>query len=112
MKLVYIAGPLTKGGDLRNVKAALDAGNEVRKIGMVPIVPHLSIFADMLHPMTYESWMYECKVILERCDYLLRIPGESPGADREVKWAFDAGIIVCANIKSLVFAEGLDTPAA
>jgi hypothetical protein len=85
---IYIAGPFTKGGELRNVYRAIHAGERMRKLGLIPIVPHLSAFWDIVAPgAEYEDWMALDLKYIERCDMLLRLPGESPGSDREVAHA-------------------------
>ena len=81
--VVYVAGPLTHGDVMANVRAALDVAKALRGWGAVPIVPHLTVIAHLVHPETYETWMAEDFAILARCDALVRIPGHSPGADRE-----------------------------
>ena len=43
---------------------------------------------------------------VERSDYLLRLKGESAGADKEVALAKELGIPVYYSIKSLLEGEG------
>lgn len=87
MITVYIASPYTKGDVAINVKTQLDCVNKLMDSGFAPFAPLYSHFQHMAHPRPYEDWM---KVDFEwvlRCDCLLRLPGESSGADREVKLA-------------------------
>lgn len=39
--------------------------------------------------------------VLERCDAVLRLPGESPGADREVHYAISLGKPVYYGLEEL-----------
>lgn len=84
---VYVAGPLTTGDWIQNVRAALDAESELIDAGYLPFVPHKSVLSDLVHHRGYEQWLDWCLAWVEQCDVLLRLPGESPGADREVEHA-------------------------
>lgn len=87
VEYVYVAGPITKGGEFRNVRKAIDEGSVLLNAGYIPFIPHLTCFWDILIPNDYESWLkYDFRWI-ERCDALLRIPGKSTGANREVTFA-------------------------
>ena len=94
---IYVAGPLTQGSLWRNVEAAQDAGARLMEAGHAPFIPHL--FAYMaLHEcalgFSYEDWMTLDFAWLEQCEALLRLPGESPGSEREVARAHELGIPV------------------
>lgn len=92
--LIYIAGPYTNGDKLDNVARALEAADLVVTLGHVPLVPHLAHFWDMISPKDYETWLAIDLAYLAKCDALIRLPGQSPGADREVKFATEHGIHV------------------
>lgn len=98
IETVYIAGPYTGGSVEGNVQAAIDAADLVMKLGAVPFVPHLSHF---LRPRGYEEWMRFDFVWLGKCDALLRIPGISPGADREVERMTELGRPIFYTIETL-----------
>lgn len=53
----------------------------------VPLVPHLTVLWDTVFPHPYEDWMRLDFNMIERCDAVFRLQGESPGADREVEHA-------------------------
>lgn len=92
---IYVAGPLTVGGELRNVYRAIHAGERMRKLGLIPVVPHLFAFWDIVAPgPNYDEWLALDLKFLEKCDLLLRLPGESKGADREVERARELGVRV------------------
>jgi len=80
---VYVIGPYSKGEPGRNTIQALHVADRIAARGGVPFVPHLSHFWDMVHPHPYEWWMGYVMVWLEKCDLVFRIPGESPGGDKE-----------------------------
>lgn len=96
---VYVAGPLTKGGQIENVRLAIAAGERLRRAGLIPFVPHLGVFCDLAAPgPTYEDWMTWCLAWLAKCDAVLRLPGESSGADREVVEATRLGLPVFTDV--------------
>jgi hypothetical protein len=99
---VYVAGPYTKGDPALNVRSAIQVGNTLAKSGFAVFVPHLTHFWHFLCPNDYEFWLTQDLAWLEVCDCLLRIPGESSGADREVQFALDHDILVFDNIYTLM----------
>src|SRR5580693_1616163 len=91
---VYIASPYTKGDVAINVKAQLDAVDTLMSLGYYPFAPLYSHFQHMAHPRPYKDWIEADLVWVSVCDAMLRLPGESSGADNEVKVAKELGIPV------------------
>lgn len=98
---VYIAGPYTKGDVAQNVAEACKAADRLMNHGFSPYVPHLTHFQHMLFPRSYNEWIEHDLVWLRQCNVLLRLPGESPGADLEVQTAKELGIPVIYDIRDL-----------
>lgn len=103
---VYIAGPLGAGREWDdNVALACIAADHVLGFGLVPFIPHLATRWVDATPLGaerhYEDWMRWCLAWVERCDVLLRLPGESPGADREVAHAREHGVRVLDGYRGL-----------
>ena len=94
MKFIYIASAYTKGDVAVNVRTNIKAADEVAGMGYVPFVPLLSHFWHMIIPHPYEFWTEYDLVWLERCDALVRLPGDSSGADAEVARARELGLPV------------------
>lgn len=91
--LVYIAGPYTNPDPVENTHRAIKAGMEVWEWGLaVPIIPHLSLLAHVVQPRGVDYWYDLDLAQLDHCDALVRLPGESTGADREVEHAKARGI--------------------
>ena len=63
------------------------AWNTLIEAGIIPFVPHTTLLIQLLHPREQNFWYDYDLYLLDRCDYLLRLPGESPGADIEVAYA-------------------------
>jgi hypothetical protein len=84
---IYVSGPFTKGDRTVNVRNAMIAGKELMAKGHFPFVPHLSFFFDLMFPHSWDHWMEFDLNFLDKCDALVRLPGESKGADIEVHHA-------------------------
>lgn len=97
MRVIYIAGPLSSD-PLVGTRNAILAAAQLRSVGLGFVVPHLACLFQIVSPQPYESWMDLDLELILRCDALLRIPGESPGADREVQHARMRGIPVYRDI--------------
>lgn len=102
MTTVYIASPYTKGDQALNVRKSLEAAEQLRDAGFLPFTPLLSHFWHVIFPHEYEYWMKMDLEWLAHCDALLRLPGESTGADEEVNYALGIGIPVFFTIQDLV----------
>lgn len=104
---VYIAGPYTLGDVAVNVKNQMDAADKLMNLGFAPFVPLYSHFQHMAHPRPYHSWILLDLEWVKSCDCLLRLEGESSGADGEVKHAVGMGLPVCYSIDEVVKRYGL-----
>jgi hypothetical protein len=91
--MVYVAGPYTSN-PCHGTRAAFDAAECLVAAGYTPLVPHSSLLWDIAYPHSPEFWYQLDLAYLERCDAVLRLPGESWGADREVEYAEAHGITV------------------
>ena len=102
---VYVAGPYTFPDKVQNTRTAILAGNALLELGFVPFIPHLSHFWDLLCPQRYSTWLEYDLNWLKQCDAVLRLPGDSKGADEEVSEAILNGIPVFDSISDLVAWE-------
>ena len=101
MRSIYVSGPYSKHM-VDGTRNAILAAEELRKAGYLPFVPHLSLLWDLVCPSPYEEWIAYDLEWLAKCDYLLRLPGESPGADREVRHARIQGLHVFYSVKEVI----------
>jgi len=99
---VYIASPYTIGDHAVNVKRQMDMVDELMDLGFVPFAPLYSHFQHMMHPRPYTDWMRVDFVWVETCDCVLRLNGESRGADDEVNHAHNVGNPVFYSVEELV----------
>lgn len=98
---IYIAGPYSRGSIALNVRSAIAVADELLDMGFAPYLPHTSHLWELVSPKDYEVWMRLDLAWIARCHGLLRIPGESPGADREVAEARQLGMPVFESVAQL-----------
>lgn len=98
---IYVAGPMTKGDYLINVRAAIDASHALRGLGFYPYMPQMTTLWHLVAPREYEDWMIQDFEWLEACHGMLRLPGESKGADREAAHAVVHGIPIFTDIEAI-----------
>ena len=102
---IYVAGPYTKGDVAINVHNAIKTANDLANLGFAPFVPHFTHFWHMLFPHPYEFWCKQDMEWLERCDAIVRLPGESSGADAEVERARELGLPVYLGLDVFLAAN-------
>lgn len=106
MILVYIASPYTIGDQAVNVKRQMDTFEALANLGFCPLAPLLTHYQHILHPRPYSSWIDITLEYVRHSDVVLRLPGESKGADGEVAEAESSGIPVVFSIEELVKIYG------
>lgn len=100
MARVYVAGPYTQGDVALNVRRAIEAGHLLLEAGHIPYIPHLTHFWHLVFPRPYEDWLDLDNKWLPMCHGVLRLAGESSGADKEVALAVE--------LKMPVFLEAIE----
>jgi len=99
---VYIASPYSIGDAGDNVRLQMETYAELVQYGFAPMAPLWSHFQHIFKPETWETWMEIDEAWVKVSDFLLRIGGESKGADIEVAWAKENNIPVFYNTKDLI----------
>lgn len=126
LKRVYIAGPIRKGDLAENIKQSDVAVRALMGAGIAYYNPMWSCYAggctrwrfdsergepkvigaartDAHWPeIAFENWMENDYSWISVCDAVLRLPGESTGADLETKFATERGIPVFTNVEELI----------
>lgn len=117
--MVYIAGPISRGDLCHNINQANAAFRELALAGLSPLCPHWSCFSGgaLVAPtsgqvyalasgtgngMSHAEWLAVDLTFVERSDAVLRLPGESTGADLEVQHALALGIPVFTEVRDLI----------
>lgn len=98
---VYVAGPFS-GDEEANTNKAIDAGEELARLGFRPYIPHISLLWERRHHHELSFWYRLGLEWVRVSRALLRLPGPSTGADAEVLRAMELGIPVFYNIPDLV----------
>lgn len=100
---VYVAGPYSNGdvdamqAKVKNTENAMDVAEHILAYGHYPFIPHLTHYFDTLKPrgcVSYNKYLEWDLAFLVVCDVLIRLPGASVGADREVAMARAMGMTV------------------
>ena len=105
---VYVAGPISNGDLNHNINQAREAGLKLLKAGFAPWIPQLTCYfagdvPEVLpHGTTHEDWMGMDLPWVASADVLLRLSGESKGADMECDLAFEKGIPIYESVESLI----------
>ena len=102
---VYIAAPYTLGDVAVNVRRAIQAADELVEAGFIPYVPHLTHFWHIFSPKPWNFWLELDLQFMLKCDCVLRLNGESKGADKEMEIAKKALIPVYYSIREIVLAR-------
>lgn len=103
-KRVYISGPITKGNRNHNYFQALEAEAELMRNNFAPLNP----MQTMVLPFAWDGefdharWLERDFAWIAVCDAVLRIPGESVGAEAEREFAEKCGIPVFCSLKDLM----------
>ncbi len=100
---VFIAGPMSTSGEPgQNLNAAAVAAADLLLAGYFPFVPHVTWILHAIRPdvavKTRQRWDHYW---LAFCDAVLRLPGDSRGADEEVALAEKIGMPVFHDLQSL-----------
>jgi nucleoside 2-deoxyribosyltransferase len=108
---VYVAGPYSKSDQVANVRAAIEAADRLADAGHSPYVPHLTMLWHLVSPKPYDAWIAHDLEWLATCDAVVRIPGDSPGADGEVAEAGRLGIPVFYSVEDVALPRPMERPA-
>lgn len=114
---MYIAGPISRGDLARNINQATRAFRELAAAGFAPWCPHWSalsgeVQAGTLGPwakataagcgLSHAEWLAVDLSWVEVADAVVRLPGDSVGADQETAHARARGIPVFGSVAMLV----------
>lgn len=99
--LIYISAPYSLGDVAQNVRIACLASDKVLAKGHTPFVPHLYHLWHIISPKPYEEWLKIGLDLIPRVDAVLRLSGESRGADAEVALAKNLNIPVYYSLDEI-----------
>lgn len=101
---VYISGPITKGERNFNLYQAHVAHLALLQAGYAPFNPILTMQLPFAWDgmVSHDAWLEADRPWVLASDAVLRLPGESTGADQEVAWAEEAGIPVYHSVLEII----------
>lgn len=113
--LILIAGPYRSGtgGDpaliARNLERLEEVAAPIHRLGHVPMIGEwvaLPILRGIDEADAAGDVMYEtAHRLLQHCDAVLRLPGDSAGADKDVEIALERGLPVYRSIDEIPARE-------
>ena len=100
---VYISGPITKGNRNWNYYQACEVERKLMLAGFAPLNPMRSMALPFAwqDDMPHDLWIEVDLPWVECSNAVLRLPGESKGADIECNHARDFGVPVFYELKDL-----------
>jgi len=99
---VYIASPYTEGDTALNIRDQINAFRALLNLGYIPFAPLLCHFVHIVHRQPYDKWIAYGEEWVKVCDVVLRLSGESKGADNEVRLAESLNIPVVRSVPELI----------
>lgn len=95
--VLYVAGPYTRPDPVENTHKAVKVATALYELTeWVPLVPHITLLWHAITPRPVEFW-YELDLHhMAHCDAVVRMPGASSGADREMEYAAEIGMEIVA----------------
>ena len=103
----YIAGPYSGPDVCENVRNAIMTSDLLIDAGLAPFCPHLMHYQNIITPRSYQEWMSQCFEWISVCNCLIRLPGDSPGADQEVDYAKQCGLRIYYHLHDCIAAESI-----
>jgi hypothetical protein len=99
---VYIAGPMSKGCRIDNLARGLWHFKKLAECGYAPLCPQLTFFAEPFIPLDHDAWLEIDLPWVRQADCVLRLWGESKGADQECQVAEECGIPIFRELDTLL----------
>jgi hypothetical protein len=106
---IYLAGPMSRGDTQAHVDRAVAVYGHLIARGYSVICPQLSHYAEQKHgiKMSHCDWLAMDLELVKRCDFVLRLYGESEGADQEMQCAYENNIHAASEVKLATDLEHL-----
>lgn len=109
--VVYLSGPISRGDKVRNFAEPCAVQVRLMKQGFSVHNPMLTMMLPGNEDIAHKDWIALDLPMVERCDAVYRLPGESRGADQEVSHAKSCGIPVVYSDASLFLITQEDANA-
>lgn len=103
----FISGPYSQGNINENVRNAMMTFDRLVDAGLAPFIPHLYHYQDIMSPRDYNTWLSLTIEWINVCNCLIRLPGDSAGADLEVEIAKQHGLRIYHHLHDCIAAESI-----
>lgn len=98
---VYMSGPISLGDPDENFGLAAIVQHELIGFGFAPLNPMLSMKLPGHEGIEHSAWIAVDLPWVEVSDAVLRLPGESRGAETECEFAEEIGVPVFTSVEDL-----------
>lgn len=93
--LLYLAGPYTHPDPVENTHRVIRVADALmRETDYLPFIPHLNLLWHTIIPHEPRFWYDVDLRYLYFCDAIVRLPGDSVGADEEMAFAQGRGLTI------------------
>ena len=99
---VYLSGPITLGDRDHNFRQACDAHRRLMEARFAVMNPILTMLIPGCWDIPHDEWIAADLPWVAAADVLLRLPGESTGADEECEFAAIVDVPVYTDIEQLI----------
>ena len=99
---LYLSTPITLGNRTMNFATACNTQTELMRLGFAVLNPALSGQHPDAWNIPHDTWMENDYPWVAVADVVLRLPGESKGADMETRFAESLGIPVIHRYHDLL----------
>jgi len=105
--MIYVAGYYS-ANPAHGTREACDAFEKLLSYDVVPLVPHMSLLLDTVHPHDADFWYEYDLALLARCDAMFVIPNsdltrESTGVQNEIAFCEAHGIPVVYTYRAIEY---------
>lgn len=100
--IVYISGPITKGNKNHNIFQAMEAHQRLLLLRFSVIDPMPSMLYPFNNEIEHQAWLENDLPHVRVASAVLRLPGESLGAEMECLYAEQCGVPIYHSIEELL----------
>ena len=99
---VYLSSPYSIGNKLKNINRHIKAANDLMDAGFDVYCPLLNHYLDKKKQRTWDFWLAQDIRWMKVCDVMLRLDGESKGADKEEEEAKRIQMQVFYSVEEII----------
>lgn len=101
-KRIYLSGPISLGPKGHNLGQFLDVHEKLMHAGYAPLNPGLTMLLPFQADVRHAEWLASDLPWVEVSDAVLRLPGDSRGADQECAHAARCGIPIYHSFEEVL----------